>query len=77
MITNIIITKQNLDCFTFLNYQKIGSSKISDQTLDPGTKVQTLEGEYICTEHSRLAIDVAGNIYPIAESIFKKSYVLA
>lgn len=60
--------------FTFTTYRKVGVTKISDQTLSVGTEVETLEGKYVCSEVSRLAIDAMGNIYPIAESVFKKSY---
>lgn len=74
---NSIITKDNLENFTFQKYRKTNLTSISDQTLLPGTKVQTLEGEWVCNEPSRLALDNEGNVYPIAESIFKTTYIVA
>lgn len=71
-----MITKDDVVNFTFCEYAKSARTFISDQTLDVGSHVQTLEGEYVCTEPSRLALDVDGNVYPIAESIFFKTYVL-
>jgi hypothetical protein len=68
------ITKNDVDSFTFREYRKVGTTKLSDELLEPGTTVETLEGDYTCAEHSRLAIDVAGNVYPVAESIVQKSY---
>lgn len=69
-----MITKDDIKNFTFQEYRKTGTTKLSDEILPIGTEVQTLEGKYICTESSRLAIDAAGNVYPVAESIFNKTY---
>lgn len=69
-----LITKDDASRFTFSEYRKVGTTKMSDQTLPTGTKVQTPEGEYTCAEPSRLAIDAAGNVYPVAESIKNASY---
>ncbi|HSZ58628.1 MAG TPA: hypothetical protein VK797_23370 [Tepidisphaeraceae bacterium] len=68
------ITKEDAGRFTFAEYRKLGTTKLSNEILAAGTKVQTLEGEYICAEPSRLAIDASGNVYPVAESIRLKSY---
>jgi hypothetical protein len=68
------ITKDDASRFTFAEYRKVGTTKLSNEVLPTGQKVQTLEGEYTCAEPSRLAIDAAGNVYPVAESIFRKSY---
>lgn len=68
------ITKADASRFNFTEYRKVGTTKLSDESLPAGTKVETLEGEYTCAEPSRLAIDAAGNVYPVAESIFRKSY---
>lgn len=70
------ISKDDVSKFTFKEYRKVGTTRLSDESLAVGTKVQTLEGEYTCAEPSRLAIDAAGNVYPVAESIFRKSYDL-
>lgn len=69
------ITAANLDQFTFQEYGKLGTTRVSDETLETGTVVATLEGDFICGSPSRLAIDAKGNIYPVAESIFRKTYV--
>lgn len=69
-----IIRREDAKRFHFKDYEKIGTTPISDETLPIGTNVQTLEGSYTCTEPSRLAIDVKGNVYPIAESVLEKSY---
>lgn len=69
-----MITKEHIGQFSYSEYRKVGTTKISDQTLQAGIEVQTLEGAYTCAEPSRLAIDAAGNVYPIAESILRKSY---
>ena len=69
-----MITKDDVSRFTFAEYRKIGTTKLSDEVLPTGTEVQTLEGVYTCAEPSRLAIDAAGNVYPVAESIKQKSY---
>ena len=69
-----MITKADVDRFTFAEYRKVGTTKLSHEILPPGTQVETLEGAYTCAEPSRLAIDAAGNVYPVAESIFQKSY---
>lgn len=61
--------------FTFKRYRKTAISEISDEVLPVGTVVRTLEGDYTCGEPSRLAKDVSGNVYPIAVSVFDKSYV--
>lgn len=68
------ITKKDACKFTFAEYRKVGTTKLSNEILPLGTKVETLEGEYTCAEPSRLAIDAAGNVYPVAESIRLKSY---
>ena len=70
------ITKDDARNFSFSDYRKVGTTKLSNEILPVGTKVETLEGEYTCTEPSRLAIDAAGNVYPVAESIRLKSYEL-
>ncbi len=69
-----MITKADASRFTFDEYRKVGTTKLSREVLAAGEKVATLEGEYTCAEDSRLAIDAAGNVYPVAESIFRKSY---
>ena len=71
-----MITKENIADFHFDEYKKIQLTSISRERLIIGTKILTLEGEYICAEISRLAKDINGNIYPIAESVFKKIYQL-
>ena len=70
------ITKDDARNFSFSDYRKVGTTKLSNEILPVGTKVETLEGEYTCIEPSRLAIDAAGNVYPVAESIRLKSYEL-
>lgn len=75
-MNEVVIQKEDTSHFTFKRYRKIGTTPLSDEILPVGTKVQTLEGCYTCAEPSRLAIDPAGNVYPIAESIFRKSYEL-
>jgi hypothetical protein len=72
-----MITNQDAALFTFAEYRKLGTTKLSDQVLPVGTKVQTSEGVYVCSEPSRLALDANGNVYPVAESVFAKSYQLA
>lgn len=74
LITNQLITKNDVDKFTFTNYKKVGVTPLSNEVLQKGQRVETLEGEYVCAEPSRLAIDAAGNVYPVAESIFVKCY---
>ncbi len=69
-----IIRKDNVKDFTYTEYRKVGTTKLSNEVLPAGQKVETLEGEYTCAEPSRLAIDVAGNVYPVAESVFVKCY---
>lgn len=69
-----LITKNDVDKFTFASYKKVGTTQLSNEVLQKGQRVETLEGEYICAEPSRLAIDAAGNVYPVAESIFVKCY---
>ncbi len=69
-----MITKDDVSLFDFDEYRKVGTTKLSRQVLSTGTRVQTLEGEYVCAEESRLAIDASGNVYPVANSIFEKSY---
>lgn len=69
-----MITKSDIGKFTFAAYRKVGTTQLSNETLQAGEQVETLEGVYTCAEPSRLAIDAAGNVYPVAESIFKKSY---
>lgn len=71
------ITKADAANFTFKDYRKIGTTKLSDEVLPVATVVLTPEGEYTCAEPSRLAIDAAGGVYPVAESIFRKSYEIA
>jgi hypothetical protein len=68
------ITKNDTANFTFNEYRKVGTTKLSDEVLPAGTRVATLEGEYVCSEPSRLAIDASGNVYPVACSVFEKSY---
>lgn len=68
------ITKADIDRFTFGEYRKVGTTKLSYELLEKGTSVATLEGEYVCAEPSRLAIDASGNVYPVAESVVQKSY---
>ncbi len=72
-----MITKQDKSNFTFKSYRKIGTTQLSDQILEVGTEVETLEGKYVCQEPSRLAVDVAGNVYPVAESVFERCYILS
>lgn len=69
-----MITKEQISPFTFRDYVKRGVTRISDQTLQPGDQVLTLEGKWTCAEPSRLALDIDGNVYPIAESVFEKVY---
>lgn len=69
------ITKSDVRLFTFGRYTKRVATQISDEILPTGTVVDTLEGLYTCKEPSRLAIDVSGNVYPIAESVFTESYL--
>jgi hypothetical protein len=69
-----VITKNDIPNFTFDEYQKIATTKLSREMLSPGTEVETLEGKYVCAEPSRLAIDVKGNVYPVAESVVQGSY---
>lgn len=71
------ITKDDASKFTFAEYRKVGTTKLSNEILGVGTKVKTLEGEYVCAEPSRLAIDASGNVYPVAETVRLKSYELA
>jgi hypothetical protein len=73
----MVITREDKDAYTFREYRKVGTTKLSDEILPVGTRVATLEGEYVCQEPSRLAIDSAGNVYPVAESIRVASYELA
>jgi hypothetical protein len=68
------ITKHDVDRYSFDDYRKVGTTRLSRQTLPTGTQVETLEGMYVCSEPSRLAVDVAGNVYPVAESVFVRSY---
>jgi hypothetical protein len=70
-----LIVRGDVACFTFREYRKIVRTRISDEVLPAGTRVQTLEGESVCTQPSRLAVDVAGNIYLVEESMFVRSYV--
>ncbi len=74
MSEEAMITKANIGKFTWDDYEKIGTTRLSRETLPAGTKVETLEGEYTCAESSRLAVDVNGNVYPVADSVFQKSY---
>lgn len=69
-----MITKHDIGQFTFSKYVKVGTTEISNQTVLAGTQVETLEGAYTCAEPSRIALDVAGNVYPIAESVFQRCY---
>lgn len=71
------ITNDSIELFTFTQYRKVGTTRISDQLVPAGTKVQALEGEYTCAEPTRIAIDASGNVYPVANSIFLKSYEIA
>jgi hypothetical protein len=68
------VTKADADRYTFREYRKVGTTRLSNEVLPVGTRVETLEGEYVCAEPSRLAVDVAGNVYPVAESVFLRSY---
>lgn len=68
------VLPQDKDLFTYDEYAKRGVTQISRERLSPGSVVRTLEGPYVTSEISRLAIDSSGNIYPIAESVFYKSY---
>ena len=69
-----VITRHDIEHFTFREYRKHGTTKLSNETLEEGQRVLTLEGEYTCGELSRLAIDAKGNVYPVAESVFAVSY---
>ena len=73
-MTQSVITRHDLEHFAFREYRKHGTTKLSNETLEVGQRVQTLEGEYACGELSRLAIDAKGNVYPVAESVFAVSY---
>lgn len=72
-----MITKDDVSRFTFREYRKVGTTKLSDEVLPTGTVVQTSEGDYTCSEPSRLAIDAMGNVYPVTEAVKAKSYELA
>ena len=72
-----MITKADADKYTFAEYRKVGTTKLSNEVLPAGAVVGTLEGYYTCAEPSRLGIDVSGNVYPVAESVRLKSYELA
>ncbi len=69
-----IITNEDAKQFTFDEYEKVGTTKLSREVLSVGQMVKTLEGAYTCAEPSRLAIDASGNVYPVACSVFEKSY---
>jgi hypothetical protein len=71
------VTRADIPQYDFTEYRKVGTTKLSDQVLSAGTEVETLEGIYTCAEPSRLAIDKAGNVYPVAESIVVLSYEVA
>lgn len=68
------INKDDATAFHYQRYRKKGTTEISDEVIPAGTKVATLEGDYRCSEQSRIARDVKGNVYPIAESVFSESY---
>lgn len=72
-----MITSADTADYTFRQYRKVGTTSLSDEILPVGTRVETLEGEYVCAEPSRLAIDADGNVYPVAESVRLASYELA
>lgn len=74
MIHARVIRKEDAGGFTFRRYRKVAITEISDEQLPVGMRVATLEGEYVCSEPSRLAKDVHGNVYPIAESVLGASY---
>ncbi len=76
-MTISLITNVDARMFTFDEYEKVGTTQLSREILEVGQRVQTLEGEYTCAEPSRLAIDANGNVYPVACSIFNKSYRLS
>lgn len=59
-----MITSADKTNYTFRQYRKTGTTSLSDEILPTGTRVATLEGEYVCQEPSRLAVDAAGNVYP-------------
>jgi hypothetical protein len=69
-----MITKEDVGLYSFSKYRKVTLTPLSDQVLPPGTEVQTKEGVYICAESSRLTVDQAGDVYPVAESEFRKTY---
>jgi hypothetical protein len=71
-----MITKADIDKFHFREYRKIGTTKISDETLPIGTKIETSEGIFTLSAPSALAIDADGNVYPITESVIQKSFEL-
>lgn len=71
------ITRHDVDRFTFREYRKTVLTKISDEVLPAGARVGTLEGECVGSEPSRLAIDVAGNLYLVEERMFARSYIVA
>lgn len=71
------LTRADVDRFTFREYRKTVLTKISDEVLPAGTRVGTLEGECVGSEPSRLAIDVAGNLYLVEERMFARSYIVA
>jgi hypothetical protein len=72
-----LITTDDKYLFTFSEYRKKGTTQLSDQTVPKGQKVDTPEGEYTCWEDSRIAIDADGKVYPVAVSVFEKSYEAA
>lgn len=69
-----MITNRDISVLHFQEYRKLGVTKISDEVMSVGTQVEVLGSVYTCNESSRIAIDAAGNVYPIAVSIFEKAF---
>lgn len=58
----------------YAEHRKIALTRISLFTVPPGTTFMTSEGLTSENEPCRIAFDVAGNVYPIRESVFQASY---
>lgn len=69
-----LICRDDVHEFTFRDYRKIVDTRISDEVLPAGTQVQSLECVHKCSVPSRLAMDIAGNVYLVEESMFASSY---
>lgn len=72
------ITRENAgEGGSFSQYRKVATTRISDFTVPPGVTYQTPEGLHAEDEHTRIAFDVQGGVYPIRESVFQASYARA